>query len=171
LKENSVVKLDLNSKKEVMVYSGELSGDIDVVYDKIPITSLGKGQEVKIFATAKMGKGIEHSKFSPGLIFYRNVAEIKVGKKCPKEVVDICPKKVFELQGDKIVVKNGLACDMCNSCVELCEKKGKEEEISVDSSKELMITAESWGQLEIKDMIEKTIDILKKDLKEISKKF
>jgi len=42
--------------------------------DKTPITFLNKGQELEIKATTKMGRGVEHSKFSPGLMFYRNIA-------------------------------------------------------------------------------------------------
>ena len=48
-----------------------------------------KGQELEILATAKVGKGSEHSKFSPGLMFYRDVVEIKIDKECPKEVVNV----------------------------------------------------------------------------------
>lgn len=61
----------LNVKKDGMVYSGELS-PAKVVYDKIPITLLNKGQELQLVAITRMGKGIEHSKFSPGFLFYRD---------------------------------------------------------------------------------------------------
>ena len=62
-------KLKLIGQKEGMVYSGELTGDVEVVYDKIPITSLKKGQKLEITATTRMGKGSEHARFSPGLMF------------------------------------------------------------------------------------------------------
>ena len=58
--------MKLKTKKEGFVYSGELEGDAEVVYDKIPITLLDKGQELEIKATLKAGKGEEHEKFSPG---------------------------------------------------------------------------------------------------------
>ena len=54
-------KMKLESKKEGIVYSGELKGDAEVVYDKIPITLLDKGQEFEIKATLKSGKGSEHA--------------------------------------------------------------------------------------------------------------
>ncbi|MBI2057159.1 DNA-directed RNA polymerase subunit D, partial [Candidatus Pacearchaeota archaeon] len=53
-------KIKLDSKKEGIVYSGELKGDAEVVYDKIPITLLDKGQELEIKATLKSGRGFEH---------------------------------------------------------------------------------------------------------------
>jgi DNA-directed RNA polymerase alpha subunit len=40
--------LKLKSNKEGFVYSGEFQGDIKVVYDRIPITLLNKGQELEI---------------------------------------------------------------------------------------------------------------------------
>src|SRR3990170_2713899 len=73
-------KVKLVAKKDGMVYSGELSGEAKSVYEKMPITFLNKGQEFEINAVTKTGKGIEHSKFSPGMIFYRNVAEITVDR-------------------------------------------------------------------------------------------
>lgn len=168
--EKTVLELKLSVKKEGMVYSGELTGGIKVVYDEIPITSLRKGQELEFVATAKIGKGEKHPKFSPGLMFYRNVVDIKVNKDAPKEVVDICPQKIFELKNEKLIVKDNSKCDMCEVCVELCRKKDKKDAINLIPTKELMITLESWGQLPIKEIIKKSIEALKKDLKEVSKK-
>ena len=72
-------KIELISKEEGMVYSKELKG-MEIIYKNMPITFLNKGQELKISATTKMGEGVEHSKFSPGLLFYRNIAEITFAK-------------------------------------------------------------------------------------------
>ncbi len=170
ISEKTSSNLKLSVKKEGMVYSGELSGKIKVVYDEIPITSLRKGQELELVATARIGKGVDHPKFSPGLMFYRNIVNIKVNKNCPKEVIEVCPQNIFELQGDKVVAKNTERCDMCESCIELCKRKGKKDAIILNPTKNLMITIESWGQLSTAEMIKKTIEILKKDLKEASKK-
>lgn len=111
------VKLKLSVKKEGFVYSGELSPK-KVVYEGIPLTLLNKGQEIELVATACQGKGSEHSKFSPGLMFYRD---------------NINP----------------------------------EEE---NDSGELVIVAESFGQLPIKDILLGSADALKKDINSISKK-
>ena len=81
-------KLKLSSNNEGMIYSGEFKGKIKVAYDKIPITFLTKGQEIEVVATTKAGKGSEHSKFSPGLMFYREIVDVKIDKDCPKEVVE-----------------------------------------------------------------------------------
>src|SRR6056297_853391 len=68
-KDDTVLKLKLNVKKEGMVYSGETKGECEFVHDKIPITLLKKDQELKIKATTKMGLGKNHAKFSPGILF------------------------------------------------------------------------------------------------------
>lgn len=73
--EKTTTKFKLNVIKEGNVYSGELKGGKGVVYDKIPITLLSKGQELKLVATARMGKGNQHSKFSSGLMFYKDNEE------------------------------------------------------------------------------------------------
>ena len=162
-------KLKLNVKKEGIVYSEELKGDIKVIYDKIPITLLGKNQELEFVANVKTGKGSDHSKFSPGLIFYRNVFEIKVDKNCPKEVIENCPRNILKLKDGKILVEDNYKCDACESCVEYCKKNGKES-IEVVPTKELLVTLESFGQLSVEDMFKKSIEVLKKDLAELAKK-
>jgi len=130
---------------------------------------LNKGQELNISATVKKGKGEDHAKFSPGLMFYRNVVKIKLDKDCPKEVVNICPKKVFDFKEDNVVVRDSLECDMCEACIEICRKYEKDS-IKLIPTKELVISLESFGQIDIKEIFKKSVEFLKKDLAEISKK-
>lgn len=162
-------KLKLDVKKEGIVYSEELKGDFKIVQGKIPITLLGKGQELELVATVKTGKGNEYSKFSPGLIFYRNVFEIKADKNCPKEVIKNCPKNLLKLKGGRIIIDDAFKCDSCDACVEFCKKNGKEA-IEIIPTKELLVTIESFGQLSVENMFKKSIEVLKKDLTELSKK-
>ncbi len=48
-----------------MVFLGDQSLEIPDRYRTIPITKLSKGQMVEFYATAVMGKGSEHAKWSP----------------------------------------------------------------------------------------------------------
>ena len=162
-------KLKLSVKKEGMICSEELKGDIKIVYDKIPITLLDKGQELELIAKVKRGKGSEHSKFSPGLLFYRNMFEVKLDKNCPKEVIENCPKNVLRLDNGKVIVNDEFKCDSCEACAEYCKKNGKNS-IEVIPTKELLVTLESFGQLSVEDMLKKSIEVLKKDLVDLSKK-
>lgn len=63
-------KFKLSVTGPCTVYSTDLSPKTEVKF-KMPITLLAKDQELEFVATAKMGLGVEHAKFSPGLIFYR----------------------------------------------------------------------------------------------------
>jgi len=164
-----ISKLKLDAKEEGMVYSDKLKGNLKVAYEKIPITTLNKGQELNIVAIVKRGKGEEHAKFSPGLMFYRNIVDIKLDKDCPKEVVDICPKKVFAFKGDKVVVKDSSKCDMCEACIEVC-RKHKKNSIKIIPTKKLVIELESFGQINVENILKESVEILKKDLADISKK-
>ena len=167
--EKTVEEITLIAKKDGMVYSEEIKGKIDPVYDKIPITVLKKGQELEILATARVGKGSKHSKFSPGLMFYRNLIKVKLDKDCPKEVINACPKKVFGLENGKVSVIDEDKCDMCEACTDLCRKMGKNS-IELTPTENLVITVESFGQISEEDIFKKAIKILKEDLEEVSKK-
>jgi DNA-directed RNA polymerase subunit D len=166
--EKTVGKLKLKAKKEGMIYSGELKGNVKVVYDEVPITSLNKDQELEIVATATVGIGSEHSKFSPGLMFYRNIVEMTIDKKFSDEIKRICKDNKIVEKGDKIIIMDDGKKEICDVCEGICEKENKKAEVK--PTNELIITLESFGQLSTKDVLLRTIDGLKKDLAEVSKK-
>lgn len=76
LSEKNTPRFKLSVKKEGTVHAKDLRGGMDVIFPNTPITVLGKGQELEIVAETKIGKGKEHSKFSPGIIFYREAGDI-----------------------------------------------------------------------------------------------
>ena len=166
--EKKKYSLKLDTKKEGFVYSEELKGPIKVVYDKVPITLLQKGQELSLVAKVGVGKGNEHSKFSPGLMYYRNMSEITINKELRNDIENVCPNNKIKEKGDKIIILDNLAVEVCDVCEGICKEKGKKWETNV--SKDLIITLESFGQLEAKEIFNKAIETLKKDLAEVSKK-
>lgn len=169
INEKSSEQLTLIAKSDGIIYSGDLKGKVSPVYDKIPITILKKGQELEILATAKVGKGSQHVKFSPGLMFYREAVKVKIDKDCPKEVVNACPQGILKVEGGKVVITDEDKCDMCEACVEFCRKAGKES-IELTPSEELVITVESFGQISEEEIFKRAIEALKDDLKEVAKK-
>ena len=168
INEKSSEPLSLIAKSDGIIYSGDLKGRVSPVYDKIPITILKKGQEFEILATAKVGKGSQHVKFSPGLMFYRDSIKIKLDKDCPKEVVNVCPQGVFKLENGKVVADEE-KCDMCEACTDYCRKVGKNS-IELIPSEELVSTVESFGQISEEEIFKRAIEVLKDDLKEVAKK-
>jgi DNA-directed RNA polymerase subunit D len=169
MNEKTEEQLALVVKKDGIVYSEELKGKVNPVYGKIPITLLRKGQELEILATARLGKGSKHAKFSPGLMFYRNAMKLKIDKDCPKEVAEMCPKNILKNEGGKVIIVDENKCDACEACVELCKKKGKNA-IEIIPTNELIITVESFGQMEEDEMFKQSIEVLKEDLKDVAKK-
>jgi len=168
LNDKSEIDLKLVVNKEGEVLSKDLKGKAKVVYENTPITILNKGQEIEIVAKAKLGKGSEHSKYSPGSIFYRNVAEITMDKEFLGEVKKVCPNAEVKEKGDKIIVTDDKRKGVCDVCEGICEAVGKKAETNYND--ELIITIESFGQLEAKEILDKAIKELKKDLDVVVKK-
>ena len=162
------LELKLSQNKEGIVYSGELKGSAEVVYGEIPITILNKGQEIEILAKARLGKGSEHAKFSPGILFYRNVSEITMDKSFLEKIRKVCPDADIKEKGNKITIKDNKKKSILEVCEGIVEKEKKE--YNIEDSDELIVTIESFGQINVKDIFSKAIKELKSDLDEVTKK-
>ena len=165
--EKSTGKLKLKVEKEGIVHSGELKGEPSVVYKGIPITTLAEGQEIEIVANVKSGKGSEHAKFSPGLMFYRNVSEVTLDKSFSEEVKSICPDNEIKEKSGKIVITDDQKKEVLDVLESLAQKKGKKAE--VEPKNQLVITLESFGQISPEEMFRKSIEALEKDLANFEK--
>lgn len=168
LHEKKPEKLKLKVNKEGVVYSEEIKGEPEIVYKRIPITILDKGQELEFVATPKTGKGSEHAKFTPGLMFYRNVVEITADKSLHDEIKRSCPNSEIKDKGQKITIVDDKKQEIADVCEGICKRNGKKA--AIDYKDKLVITLESFGQINVDDIFKKSIEILKKDLASISKK-
>ena len=126
--EKSSPKLTIKSKNEGIIYSGEMTGNAKVVYDRIPLTSLNKGQEIELTAFTKVGKGSEHSKFNPGLVYYRNSSEVLVDKDVAEEIKKSVPNIEMKEKGNKILVLDKGNKEIRDVLEGFSEKQGKEFE-------------------------------------------
>ena len=159
-------KFKLKVKKEGMVYSGEIEG-IEVVYDKIPITLLSKGQEIEIEGTTNAGIGKEHAKYSPGNMTYREVVEVTLDKSCSDKLKAIVPNVEIKIKGNHAVIVDELEKELVDVCEGICEKEGKE--IEVKPLNKVIFTVESFGQIKTQDIFSKALKEFKKELEEVSK--
>ncbi len=135
------------------VYSGELVSEnpsIVPVAEKIPIIKLAKGQKLKLEAYARLGKGKVHAKWQPvGVCAYKYYPKIEVPtEKCEdcQKCADICPKKVLSMKGEKVDVRDVLACNLCMDCVEACPKKENGIQVSWEKN-DFIMSIESHGGL------------------------
>ncbi|OGJ19042.1 hypothetical protein A3K73_02300 [Candidatus Pacearchaeota archaeon RBG_13_36_9] len=164
------VNLKIQMKGPATVYSKDLKGGAEAVYEGIPITLLNEDQEVELVATARLGKGIDHSKYSPGLSYYRNLAKVEIDNQCDecKKCIEACPQKILGIEKGKAKIKDVYKCDLCEACVEAC-KKSNRNAIKVEKAPELMFFIESWGQIKAEEIFTRAIDQLNDTLKELSK--
>ncbi|MBA3063965.1 DNA-directed RNA polymerase subunit D, partial [Candidatus Woesearchaeota archaeon] len=159
------LKLILKVLGQGVVYSSDITSTdpkVKPAYQKIPIVKLLKGQKLEFEATANLGKGKDHTKWSPGLVYYKDMPIININKQCknPEVVVEQCPQNVFEVKNNNLVLNkdNLLNCHLCNACVDICEPKGT---ITLDKNdKDFIFYVESWGQLESKEIIIEALKII-----------
>ncbi|PJE81360.1 DNA-directed RNA polymerase subunit D [Candidatus Pacearchaeota archaeon CG10_big_fil_rev_8_21_14_0_10_32_42] len=167
-KKDTILKFKLDTKKEGIVYAEDIKGEFKVVYGKIPITLLNSNQELKLKGTTKMGIGREHAKFSPGILFYRDVTEITVDKEFEKEISNTFPQNEIKTKGNKITLLDDKEKTILDFCEGLSQKNKK-----IVESKEtgnLLFSIESFGQIAPEEIFRKSIDVLKKELESILKK-
>lgn len=161
-------QLSLNVNKEGPVYSKDLKGNVKVAQEEMPLTFLNKNQEISLVAKGRIGKGSEHAKFSPGIMFYRNILEITIDKSLLEKIQKRFPEIKFKEKSGKMTILDNQRQEICDFCETLSKKNNKKIEIL--PQQELIISLESFGQLEVKDIFVKSIGALKKDLLELSKK-
>lgn len=145
-----------------MVLAGEMGSE--VVYPETPVVLLAEGQNLELVARAKAGKGIEHARFMPGLVYYKHLPKIKISGEGEKqtELVSLYPE-VFEMYGEKVKVKDAWKCELDNEDME--EYPG----VEISFGDELVFVIESWGQMDAKKIFVEACSVLKDNLKEVSK--
>lgn len=158
--------LTLKAKGPCTVYSENLKSHdpkVKPVYDKLPIVKLLKDQEIELEATAILGQGKDHIKFSPGLAFYRGYPELKTTKDSnTKKSLEQCNN--LTLKGSQLEIKD--LSKWNEACEEMCEKNN----IQIISSKEdFIFTIESWGQLSPIEILNQASNLFEEKLDEFEK--
>jgi len=168
-KKGDKVKFTLKEKGPKTVYSRDIKcidPKIEIAHKNVPIVKLKEGQEIKLEMTATMNSGKEHTKWSPALVSFKEVPELIQKEKIDnaKEIVEKCPMKVLELKAGKIILKEAYNCSLCDYCVDLSEDK-----LSLEfNGKDFVLTVESFGALEPKEIIIAAANELKEKLKELN---
>src|SRR3989344_373057 len=163
------IQLTLKAKGPATVYSGSIKGDVGMIYNKIPIVLLDKDQELEFIGFARIGKAVNHAKFSPGLVYYRHISKITI-KNSDKanEIIKKLGNHIINPSKGKL--KSG---EIVYSDKDVDEIESMLEEnsdiIKVEPGEDLIFFAESWGQLDPKNIISDAVKSLESNLKEVLK--
>ena len=165
------VQLSLKVKGPKTVYASDLkSNDPNIVpvYDNTPIVKLNKDQELQLVATACLGYGKQHTKWSPGIAFYKNKPVInEIETKKGVDFVEPAPKGFFTSTKGKLQLNKDFITDGDWFGTYLHEESGKTVEVT-GSPGEYIFYIESFGQLRCKDIVIKAFDLLSKKFNEFA---
>ncbi|MEK6922759.1 MAG: DNA-directed RNA polymerase subunit D [Nanoarchaeota archaeon] len=161
------LNLKLKTKGPCTVFASDLQSQdpkIGSVYKEMIIVKLLKDQKLEFEATAILGKGKRHMKFSPALVYYHNVSIVNIKNKDADEFKNKYPSAIFDKNGkiDAKLINSQQLIDACkNINPDIIEVKEKEDEFD--------FIIESWGQLSHKAILEEAFDILAEKIKEFDK--
>ena len=119
------VKLAVKKKGPAVVYSDDLkSNDKSVrpAREKVPLVELFENEELQFTAIAQLGMGKDHAKWQGAVVGYKNLPSIKISsidKKDLEKFVEVCPRNVFKISGDRLTIIDPIKCNLCEQCVEI----------------------------------------------------
>jgi DNA-directed RNA polymerase subunit D len=155
-----VIQLKLNAKGPGIIYAKALKGSAKPFYPEMPLVYLTEDQELELVAFARLGKGIEHTKFSPGLVYYRRVPEIE-GNKKNQEAIKKYPAGLLKFEDNEVKFVDKYGCSYYDT--------NKEQDFRIVPGKEMVFCVESWGQMPAKDIFLEAINALRENLEEFEK--
>ncbi|RME32001.1 DNA-directed RNA polymerase subunit D [Candidatus Woesearchaeota archaeon] len=168
----SSVKATLKAKGPCVVYAKDLNfkdPKVKPVYPDMPIVKLLEGQDVELIATAVLGVGREHAKWSPCLAYYRQRPTITISKNADTKAIaanlkDLSLTAISE-KGGKLVIDDKQLL--------LTEHAGAYEDVSSDirvsyADDAFVFVIESWGQLSPTTIINTAIERMQRKLKEFA---
>jgi DNA-directed RNA polymerase subunit D len=147
------LKLTLVAEGPKTIYAKDLkSADPKVVpiYPETPIVKLLDNQKIELEATAVLGKGKEHSKWSPGLAFFKGLPIITATKDSDKTIIK--NSKILSISGNNVTIKDHIKYSSG------LEQDLEEAGFNITHSEEdYILTIESWGQLKPEEIIKTAI--------------
>lgn len=147
-KASKEIKFKLKVVGPKTVYSSDIEPSVGTDY-KLPITVLEKEQEIEVVANARLGKGIDHIKYSPGLAYFRHDID--------EDLMDY----VYVDDNGKVSFDEE----------ELKKRKVPEEKIKrikkLANASDVLFNIESWGQMDAKELFPKAIEALDENLEEL----
>ena len=145
--------------------------EVKPVYPDLLIMTLKEGEEIDLEATAVFGDGNDHVKFTPVHVTYHMYPKITITKEKVRgasKIAYLCPVEMLSGEGERLEVKKGRLQD-CILC-KACEDYAGPDIIKISSENDKVIMdIESWGQLDIKDVLDGAVSKLEEEVGHISK--
>jgi DNA-directed RNA polymerase subunit D len=153
------------------VYSGDLQPvdpAITPVSPYIPLAKLAPGQSISLEAYAQLGKGHNHTKWSPvAMAIYQNAAEIKTDAATAAKCAEESPKGVVLAKKDAVKVVDIQAFNRSPTCASLLKEGSLKSYMKMD---EFVFTVESTGALPPEKIVSEAVKILNMKLEELKRK-
>lgn len=152
-------------KQDTIVRAKDLvskDSKVQPVHPNMPIVKLVEGQDIELIATARLGTGEEHAKWSPGHVHYKHFPHVTIGSvKEPQKIAETYPD-VFEVKGGKLALKKG-------GEARFPDQDLSEHGISVEyKDEDYVLYIETWGQLPISEIVAQAIESYDGQLDEFS---
>ena len=163
------LKISLKVAKSGYVYARDAKSTdpkCTFVQEDMPIVKLLPKQKIDVVMTAVLGNGKEHAKWAPGWAFYKQEPVISLGKvKDLKKVMDNCKDGVFTLSNNKLSLVKEKVYDsnMLGFYSEL------DEAITIEYTDNFIFILESWGQLNCKEILNYSADLLLEKAEQLEK--
>ncbi len=164
------VKIILKSSKSDMVYASELKSKdpaIKPAYPGMPIVKLFRSQTLELEATAVLGTGKQHPKWSPCHAYYKYkpIVEITGEVKNPEAIIEIDHNNLFELKDKQLVINKDkvLSCDLS------IDYSAIDKNVKLTASDtDFVFYIESFGQLNCKEILTAALDLFDEYLDEFA---
>ena len=145
-----------------IVYSKSLkpkNKDLKPVFDDIPIMKLDKGQRLRLEAKAVLGRAKDHGKFKACFATYNMPQHVELApdSKTPGAYFDACDKHYALIKQKKSSADDLIRCE---SCRESRVADAKQLVRVVSDKTRFDFKIESYGNLEVKEVFKKALEIL-----------
>jgi len=157
----------LKSRGPGLILASELSSKdpkIKPVFPDMPIVKLLKGQDIELEATAVLGRGKIHTKWSPCRAWFSHNAKITVNNKSTKleEHREKYPPQIFN-QSNEIDKNLIIDFNLIDAVDGICD-----DVVSVEYENDAYIfNIESWQQLSCKEIAVTAVDVFQQRLDEL----